>query len=66
MHILPAPWYQVSHANPLFYVVSTMRYGFLGISDVSAVLAFAVTAAMTAAMVAWAQYLFTTGHKLKP
>jgi ABC-2 type transport system permease protein len=66
VHILPAPWYQVSHANPLFYVVSTMRYGFLGVSDVSAALAFAVTAAMTAGMVAWAQYLFTTGHKLKP
>jgi ABC-2 type transport system permease protein len=63
---LPSPWQEVSHANPIFYLVEAMRYGFLGRSDVSAALAFAVTAAMTAAMVAWAQYLFTTGHKLKP
>jgi len=25
----------VSHANPLFYVVNTLRYGFLGTSDVA-------------------------------
>jgi ABC-2 type transport system permease protein len=64
--ILPAPWYELSHANPLFYVVSTMRYGFLGVSDVAPWLAFAVTAAMAAAMLAWSQYLFSSGRKLKP
>jgi ABC-2 type transport system permease protein len=64
--ILPAPWYELSHANPLFYVVSTMRYGFLGVSDVAAWLAFLVTAAMAAVMVAWSQYLFSSGRRLKP
>ena len=43
-----------------------MRYGFLGVSDVGAPLAFAVLAAMTLALLAWAQYLFSTGRKLKP
>ena len=28
--------------NPLFYVVETIRYGFLGVSDVSPWIAFAV------------------------
>jgi ABC-2 type transport system permease protein len=64
--ILPSPWLELSHANPLFYIVNSIRYGFLGTSDVSPGLAFAVTAAITAALVGWAQYLFTTGHKLKP
>jgi ABC-2 type transport system permease protein len=64
--ILPAPWYELSHVNPLFYVVSTMRYGFLGVSDVAPWLAFAVTAAMAAAMLAWSQYLFSSGRRLKP
>jgi ABC-2 type transport system permease protein len=64
--VLPSPWYELSHANPLFYVVSSMRYGFLGVSDVAPWLAFLVTAAMAAAMVAWSQYLFTSGHRLKP
>jgi ABC-2 type transport system permease protein len=64
--VLPAPWQELSHANPLFYVVNALRYGFLGASDVSVWLSFAVTAAIAGAMVAWSQYLFSTGKKLKP
>jgi ABC-2 type transport system permease protein len=64
--ILPAPWYELSHANPLFYVVSTMRYGFLGVSDVAPLIAFTVTAAMAAALIGWSQYLFSSGRRLKP
>ena len=64
--VLPAPWQQLSHLNPLFYVVNTLRYGFLGTSDVAAWLAFLVTAAMAAALAGWSQYLFATGRKLKP
>ena len=66
VEILPSPWEQLSHANPLFYVVSALRYGFLGESDVSVLLSFGVTAAIAAATVAWSQYLFTTGRRLKP
>ena len=66
VEVLPSPWEEFSHANPLFYVVNTMRYGFLGSSDVSVWLSFAVTAAIAAGLVAWSQYLFTTGRRLKP
>jgi ABC-2 type transport system permease protein len=64
--VLASPWQELSHANPIFYMVNAMRYGFLGSSDVSAVLCFGITAAFALAMLAWAQWLFTTGHKLKP
>jgi ABC-2 type transport system permease protein len=64
--VLPSPWEEISHANPLFYVVNALRYGFLGSSDVSVWLSFAVTAAIAAAIVAWSQYLFSTGKRLKP
>jgi ABC-2 type transport system permease protein len=64
--VLPSPWQEISHANPLFYVVSTVRYGFLGTSDVAAWVAFAVAGAMAAIVVAWSQYLFLSGRKLKP
>jgi ABC-2 type transport system permease protein len=63
---LPSPWEELSHANPIFYIVSAVRYGFLGEGDVSAWLAFGVTAAMAAVVVAWSQYLFSTGKRLKP
>jgi ABC-2 type transport system permease protein len=64
--LLPSPWHEVSHANPLFYLVQAVRYGFLGTSDVSLWLALGVTAALAAVMVAWSSWLFRTGHKLKP
>ena len=66
IEILPPFWEAVSHANPLFYIVNAVRYGFLGQSDVSIALSFAVTAAMALILVAWSQWLFATGHKLKP
>ena len=64
--ILPSPWQEVSHANPLFYMVNAIRYGFLGTSDVSVALSFGVTAAIAVGVLAWSQWLFSTGHKLKP
>jgi ABC-2 type transport system permease protein len=63
---LPSPWHEVSHANPIFYLLNAVRYGFLGTSDVSVVLSLVVTGALAAAMVAWSSWLFRTGHRLKP
>jgi len=66
IEILPSPWQEISHANPIFYMVDSIRYGFLGSSDVNVGLAFGFTALVAVGMVAWAQWLFTTGRKLKP
>jgi len=63
--LLPSPWEQVSHFNPIFYLVSAVRYGFLGQADVSIWLALGVTAAFAVPAYLWAQYLFTTGKRLK-
>jgi ABC-2 type transport system permease protein len=64
--LLPAPWAEISHANPIFYLVQAMRYGFLGTSDVSVALALGVTGALAAVMVVWSSWLFRTGRRLKP
>lgn len=63
---LPSPWQEISHANPIFYLVSGFRYGFLGVSDVAPGLALGVTAALALATVAWSSWLFRTGRRLKP
>jgi ABC-2 type transport system permease protein len=63
---LPSPWHEISHANPIFYLLNAVRYGFLGTSDVSVALSLAVTGALAAGMVAWSSWLFRTGHRLKP
>jgi ABC-2 type transport system permease protein len=63
--ILPSPWEELSHFNPVFYLVNAVRYGFLGESDVSILLSLGVTAALAVPAYAWAQHLFTTGKRLK-
>jgi len=63
---LGTPWEQISHVNPLFYVVEALRYGFLGTSDVAPAISLGVVAAIALALLAWAQFLFATGHRLKP
>lgn len=63
---LPSPWEEVSHVNPVFYLVNAMRYGFIGVSDVSVWLALGVTALFAIGFSAWSAWLFRTGHKLKP
>ncbi len=63
--VLPSPWEEVSHLNPVFYLVQAVRFGFLGTSDVPVALALAVTGVLAAASVAWSTWLFHTGRKLK-
>jgi ABC-2 type transport system permease protein len=63
--VLPSPWEEISHANPIFYMVNAVRYGMLGTSDVSVALSFVVTAVIALGAVAWSQYLFSTGRRLK-
>jgi len=63
--LLPSPWEEVSHFNPVFHLVQAVRYGFLGESDVSIWLALGVTAALAVPTYLWAQWLFTSGRKLK-
>jgi ABC-2 type transport system permease protein len=62
---LPSPWQEISHANPIFYLVNAMRYGFLGTSDVSVALSLAITAALAGGAMAWSSWLFATGKRLK-
>jgi ABC-2 type transport system permease protein len=64
--VLPSPWREISHANPIFYLVQAVRYGFLGSSDVSVGLALGITAVLAGATVAWSSWLFGTGRRLKP
>ncbi|HWH45099.1 MAG TPA: ABC transporter permease [Thermoleophilaceae bacterium] len=65
VEMLPAPWEELSHFNPIFYLVQAVRFGFLGTSDVSVWLALGVTAALAVPTYAWAQWLFSSGRRLK-
>ena len=62
---LPSPWQEISHANPIFYLVSAVRYGFLGRADAPIGLCLAITAVLAVATVGWSSWLFATGRRLK-
>jgi ABC-2 type transport system permease protein len=63
---LPSPWNEISHANPVHFLIDAVRFGFLGTSDQSVWLALGVTALLAVICVAWSLWLFTTGRRLKP
>jgi ABC-2 type transport system permease protein len=63
--LLPSPWEELSHFNPLFYLVDAMRFGFLGESDVSIWLSLGITAALAVPAYLWSLYLFSSGKRLK-
>ena len=62
---LGSPWHELSHVNPVFYLVNAVRYGFLGESDVSVGLSLAVVIALAVPAYLWSQWLFTSGRRLK-
>lgn len=62
---LPPLVQTLSHLNPVFYLVNGFRYGFLGISDVSIVLAVSILLAMVAILIGINWYLIKTGLGLK-
>jgi ABC-2 type transport system permease protein len=63
--LLPSPWQEVSHVNPIFFLINAVRYGFLGTSDVPIGLALGVTTALALACVAWSVTMFRSGRRLK-
>ncbi len=63
--LLPSPWQELSHVNPIFFLINAIRYGFLGTSDVPVTIAFAVTSALALACVAWSGSMFRSGRRLK-
>ena len=63
---LPSPWQEISHFNPIFFLINAMRYGVLGSSDVPVGIALGVTAGFAVLFASWSAWLFHTGRRLKP
>lgn len=65
VELLPEFWRNLSHLNPILYMVNAFRYGFLGISDVSVALAFAMTSFLILLLTIVALVILKRGTGLK-
>ncbi len=63
--LLPQPWQFLTHLNPLYYMISLVRYGFIGYRDTNILLSFVVLVIVTAALSAWNLRVFKTGKYLR-
>ncbi len=63
--LLPQPYETITHFNPVYYMISLVRYGFLGYSETNVTLSllFLVVAVTTLFLVNLR--LFTTGYRLR-
>ncbi len=62
---LPEFWYNISHFNPLFYMIDGFRYAMIGYSDSSPQLGLVVMMGTNIALWAVIQYIITRGYRLK-
>jgi ABC-2 type transport system permease protein len=65
IQMLPEFWQHVSRINPILYMVNTFRYGFLGISDISIGLSYAIILGFIVALYSYALYLLRTGYGIR-
>jgi len=62
---LGSPWREISHANPILYMVNAFRYGLLGVSDISMGVAYAVMIGFAVVLGALGMYLLERGIGLR-
>lgn len=65
IHSLPPFWQQVSHFNPIFYMIDGFRYGFFGVSDVSPWTSLAIVGACFVLLFLLTLGMLKRGYKLR-
>ena len=63
--LLPEPWNTISRLNPLLYMVNGLRYGFLGVADVSPVTSAVVVLVSFLVVLGAASALLRSGYNLR-
>lgn len=65
VELLPEFWRNVSHLNPIFYMVNAFRYGILGFSDVDVWYALLILCGFTVGLFGFSMYLLQNGKGLR-
>jgi len=65
IHSLPPIWQDLSHLNPVFYMIDGFRFGFFGMSDVNPWISLSVVLAGLTVVSTLAMTLLAKGYKLR-
>jgi len=65
IHSLPVFWQELSHFNPVFYMIDGFRYGFFGVSDVAPTTSLAVVGLCFLVVAATTLTMLRSGYKLR-
>jgi len=65
VHMLPAAWQKITFANPIFYLIDGLRWGFFGTSDVSPWISIIILLFLLAFAIVTLRWIFKTGYRLK-
>ncbi len=63
--LLPEPFETITHFNPVYYMITLVRYGFLGYSETDIALSMVALTLATAALFALNLRLFVKGYRLR-
>ena len=63
--LLPQPFATLTRFDPVYYMISLVRYGFLGYREGSILISFLALLAITAAITAWNFRMFDRGSRLR-
>ena len=63
--LLPEFWQQASLVNPILYMVNAFRFGFLGVSDISLALSYAISIGFIVILYVFSLYLLRKGHGIR-
>ena len=65
IHSLPSFWQQLSHFNPVFYIIDGFRYGFFGVSDVDPWFGMAVASGCLVLVCSLSCAMLASGYKMR-
>ena len=65
INLLPEFWQTASLANPILYMVNAFRYGFLGVSDISLALSYAISIGFIIILYLFSLHLLRKGHGIR-
>ena len=65
INMLPEFWQNMSLVNPILYMVNAFRYGFLGISDISLFISYAISIGFIIVLYVFTLYLLRKGQGIR-